>query len=86
MVFACLLSLYAEESASEDPVIEEALPEVSEPPYLIGDRANIQGSYIPLEEGISLNFRILNNRMYLYWVDKDDLIVEPQYQFFRQFL
>ena len=79
LVFVFLLSLHAQEPASEDSVVEEeaALPEVTEPPYSIGDRANIQGNYIPLEDGISLNFRVLNNRMCLYWVDEDDLIVEP---------
>ena len=64
----------AEGSAAEE---EEELPEYSHPPYSVGDRAIIQGYYKPLADGISLNFRILNNRMFVYWVDEDDLIVEP---------
>ena len=80
LFFVCLLSLYADETTSENTAVGEdaELPEVTEPPYSIGDRANIQGNYIALADGISLNFRILNNRMYMYWVDEDDLIVEPQ--------
>ncbi len=57
---------------------EKVIPEVSEPPYAVGDHATIQGHYIPLEEGISLNFRLVNNIVRVYWVDADDLIVEPQ--------
>ena len=63
---------------AEAEVEEKELPEYSYPPYSIGDRAIIQGYYKPLADGISLNFRVLNNRMYVYWVDEDDLIVEPQ--------
>ena len=75
-----MLPLNAEESSSEESNVdsEEELPEYSEPPFTIGDRAIIQGYYIPLEEGISLNFRIRSNQMFVYWVDEDDLIIEPQ--------
>ena len=80
LIFALLLPLNAEESSSEESNVdsEEELPEYSEPPFTIGDRAIIQGYYIPLEEGISLNFRIRSNQMFVYWVDEDDLIIEPQ--------
>ena len=80
LVFALLLPLYAQESTSGDSAAEEEkeLPEYSHPPYSVGDRAIIQGYYTPLADGISLNFRILDNRMFIYWVDEDDLIVEPQ--------
>lgn len=87
LVFVFLFSLYAEnsvavngsdESEAEVEAEEKELPEYSEPPYSIDDRAVIQGYYIPLADDISLNFRILNNRMFVYWVDKDDLIVESQ--------
>lgn len=57
---------------------EKVIPEVSEPPYAVGAHVTIQGHYIPLEEGISLNFRIVSNKVRIYWVDADDLIVEPQ--------
>jgi len=81
LFFALSLWLYAEEPAGDDVTVtedEEELPEYTDPPYSIGDRAFIQGYYLPLADDISLNFRVLNNRMFVYWVDADDLIVEPQ--------
>lgn len=80
LIVALLLPLYAQESTSGDSAAKEEkeLPEYSYPPYSVGDRAIIQGCYIPVDDDISINFRILNNRMFVYWVDKDDLIVEPQ--------
>lgn len=83
IIFSLLLPLYAEnsttkDSAAETEVEEKELPEVSDPPYSIGDRATIQGHYIPLDDDISLNFRFLGNRMRVYWVDADGLIVEPR--------
>ena len=80
LIFALLLPLQAQESTSEESAgkDEKELPEVSDPPYSVGDRATMQGHYIPLVDDISLNFRVLDNRMFVYWVDADDLIVEPQ--------
>ena len=80
LVIALLLPLQAEESTADDSATEEKeeLPEVTDPPYTIGERSTIQGYYIPLDNGISINFRFLGNRMRVYWVDKDDLIVEPR--------
>ena len=80
LFLALLLPLYAQESATDDSTAEEEkeLPEFSHPPYSVGDRAIIQGYYAAPVDGISLNFRVLNNRMFVYWVDEDDLIVEPQ--------
>ena len=66
------------EPAVDSTKEEKELPEYSHPPFSVGDRAIIQGYYQPLADGISLNFRILNNRMFVYWVDEDDLIVEPE--------
>jgi len=76
LLLALLIPLYAQESSSAEE--EKELPEYSQPPYSIGDRAIIQGYYVPLVDDISLNFRVLNNRMFVYWVDADDLIVEPK--------
>lgn len=80
LIFALLLPLDAQEPASGGSAaeVEEELPEVSDPPYSIGDMATIQGHYISLADGVSLNFRIINNRMRVYWLDVDGLIVEPQ--------
>ena len=66
------------ETGTEADVQKEELPEPKDPPYTIGERATIQGHYIPLENGISLNFRFLDKRMRVYWVDENDLIVKPQ--------
>jgi hypothetical protein len=80
LIFALLLPLQAQEPTSEESAVEDEkeLPEFSDPPYTVEERATIQGHYISLGEDISLNFRILDNRMYVYWVNADDLIVEPQ--------
>ena len=80
LLLALLLPLCAQGSTAKNSAAEEEkeLPEYSYPPYSGGDRAIIQGYYFPPEDGISLNFRVLDNRMYIYWVDEDDLIVEPQ--------
>lgn len=79
-LFAVSVPLRAEEVASAVVIEEEAvvIPEVSEPPYVVGDHANFQGHYIQLEDEISLNFRIVGNLVRIYWMDADDLIVEPQ--------
>ncbi len=80
LIFALLLPLHAQEPTSEESAVEDEkeLPEFSDPPYTVEERATIQGHYISLGEDISLNFRMLDNRMYVYWVDVDDLIMEPQ--------
>ena len=74
VLFAWTLSLGAEE------VVEvSGIPaEVSDPPYAIGDLVPHQGHYIALQEGLSLNFRIVNNKIRIYWIDAAGLIVEPQ--------
>ena len=79
-LFAVSVPLGAEEVTTSAAIEGEevVIPEVSEPPYVVGDHANFQGHYVPLEDGISLNFRIVDNLVYIYWVDADDLIVEPQ--------
>ena len=65
--------------AAEEVVEARVIPaEVSEPPYAIGDLVPQQGHYIALEEGLSLNFRIVNNKIRIYWIDADGLVAEPQ--------
>lgn len=73
-----LLALSCPLAAEEAEVEEKVIPEVSEAPYEVGDHATIQGHYISLEDGISMNVRIVDNLVHIYWVDMDDLIVEPQ--------
>lgn len=73
-------SMQAEESSlatSEEPVIPT---EVSEAPYEIGDLVTEQGYYIDGAEGEArVNFRIVDNKLRVYWIDENGLIAEPAY-------
>lgn len=59
---------------------EKEMPtEISEPPYEVGQLPRIQGYYIERgEEQSSINFRIVDNKLHLYWIDADGLIAEPE--------
>lgn len=70
-LFACGLPLGAEE-AREIPT------EVSEPPYEVGELVTVQGYYIERADAPSINFRIINNKIRIYWIDADGLIAEPE--------
>lgn len=52
--------------------------ELSEPPYAVGDRMAQQGHSIALEDGLSINFRIVANQIRVYWIDADGRLVEPR--------
>jgi hypothetical protein len=67
--------LVAEEPATEERVIPT---EISEPPYEVGDLPSEQGYYIQREGRTSINFRIVHNKMRVYWIDDDGLIAEPE--------
>jgi hypothetical protein len=60
-------------------VTEKVLPTViSEPPYQVGQLVTQQGHYISRGEDLPrINFRIVNNKMRVYWIDADGLIAEP---------
>lgn len=60
--------------AQEEP---PALPEPSEPPFKVGDLPLKSGFIIEREDAPDLNFRIVDNRMRLYWIDENGLIMEP---------
>lgn len=70
LLFLLVPFLYAEE-------VEE-LPEPSEPPFQVGDLPLESGYIIQREDAPDINFRIVNNRMHLYWIDDDGLIMEPE--------
>jgi hypothetical protein len=54
--------------------------EISEPPYELGDLVVEQGFYIERGEGEPrINFRIVDNKMRVYWIDENGLIAEPEY-------
>ncbi len=81
----CLFTLFSSLSgqvsagaAVEDLVIPT---EVSEPPYEIGDLVMEQGYYIQRgEDDARINFRIVENKLRLYWIDANGLIAEPEFQ------
>jgi len=56
---------------------EEVMPEPSEPPFQVGDLPLEAGYTIERDDAPDLNFRIVDQRMRLYWLDEDGLIMEP---------
>ena len=76
---ALCLSLIAEETKPEAPAEEIVIPtEISEPPYEVGELPSTQGYYIERGDQTTINFRIVNNRMRVYWIDENGLIAEPE--------
>ncbi len=76
---ACISTVGAEEA----PVAEEKVipTEVSEPPYEVGELVVEQGYYIDRgEEATRINFRVVGNKIRVYWIDADGLIAEPEAQ------
>jgi len=64
--------------AQTTPTEAKEIPaETGEPPYEVGELLDDKGYTIEREEQPDLNFRIVNNRIRLYWIDEDRLIVEP---------
>ena len=71
----CGLFGQAEESA--EPVVPT---EVAKPPYELGDLVVEQGYYIDREEGETrINFRFVENKLRIFWIDANGLIAEPEY-------
>lgn len=56
---------------------EELAPEPSEAPFKIGELPLQSGYIIERKDAPDLNFRIVNDRMRLYWLDENGLIMEP---------
>jgi hypothetical protein len=55
----------------------ESAPEPSEPPFEVG-ALPVAGGYIIERDGLhNLNFRIVDGKIRLYWIDDDGLIAEP---------
>lgn len=54
--------------------------EISEHPYEIGNLVVEQGHYIDQgEDAAKINFRIVANRIEVYWIDENGLIAEPEH-------
>jgi len=68
------LSAQAEVEAATEVVIPT---EISEPPYAVGDLISEQGHYIAQDDGTTINFRLVNNLIRIYWLDANRLIMEP---------
>lgn len=65
--------------AAEETDVKEMPTEISEPPYEVGELPQIQGYYIERGEELpSINFRIVRNKLRIYWIDADGLIAEPE--------
>lgn len=70
-------NLWAEEASTEEAT--EIPTEVSEAPYTVGELCSKQGYYIERgEEETQINFRIVDNKMRVYWIDVNGLIAEPE--------
>ncbi|MFP4166430.1 MAG: hypothetical protein ACLFUF_04585 [Opitutales bacterium] len=52
--------------------------EIAEPPFEVGDHAPESGYYADAGDGVQVNFRIIENRMYVYWIDEEGLVIEPR--------
>lgn len=60
-------------------VEEKVIPtEISEPPYQVGQLPSQQGYYIERPGQTSINFRIVANKIRIYWIDADGLIAPPE--------
>ncbi|CAA6692934.1 MULTISPECIES: hypothetical protein [unclassified Lentimonas] len=77
--YALCLSLVADETKPEVSAVEIVIPtEISEPPYEVGELPSTQGYYIERDDQTAINFRIVGNRMRVYWIDENGLIAEPE--------
>ena len=71
LFLASTLALFGQEAATIPP-------EPSEPPFKVGDLPLESGYTIEREDAPDLNFRIVGNKMRLYWIDGDGLVMEPE--------
>ena len=70
-----MIASIADAQQAEEKVIPEA---ESSPPFEIGQLADQAGYEIELEDGGFINFRFVQGRMRVYFLDEDRLIVEPR--------
>lgn len=73
--FVLLLGFASSLFAQGEPTV---LPEPKEPPFKVGDLPIESGYTIERKDAPDLNFRIVENRMRLYWIDDEGLIMEPE--------
>ena len=63
------LALWADDAEAPDP---------TEPPFEVGALPMASGYTIERADAPDLNFRIVDNKIRLYWIDDDGLIAEPE--------
>lgn len=73
--FILLLGLASSLFAQEETAV---LPEPKEPPFKVEDLPVESGYTIERKDAPDLNFRIVENRIRLYWIDDEGLIMEPE--------
>ncbi len=73
LLFACLLLAGPLQAKDEKPL------EPAEPPYEEGDLLGPGGHDESIGGGISMNFRLVDGYIRIYFVDQDRLIVEPPF-------
>lgn len=74
---ASVSSAWAENEGEAEKVIPT---EISHPPYEVGNLVTEKGYYIKRGEAPSINFRIAENKIRIYWIDEDGLIAEPGFE------
>ncbi|MGJ8654311.1 MAG: hypothetical protein ACSHX8_13715 [Opitutaceae bacterium] len=76
LLAATSTTVWAEDAAAEEFVMPT---EISEAPYEVGQLPMEQGYYIGRgEEATKINFRIVDNKPRLYWIDENGLIAKPE--------
>lgn len=81
VIHLCLLSILFGSASllyAQTELVPEIPTEVSEPPYEVGNLISEDGYFIDLDDGKQINFRIVDNKIRIYWVDKNRLIIEPE--------
>jgi hypothetical protein len=74
LIFAIFLMFSAALFAQEE---EAVMPEPSQPPFEVG-ALPVEGGYTIERDGLpNLNFRIVDSKIRIYWIDEDGLIAEP---------
>ncbi|MEM8867497.1 MAG: hypothetical protein AAGC73_04445 [Verrucomicrobiota bacterium] len=80
LVLAMFMTLSPLAGQTESEEEEKVFPtEVSDPPYEVGDLIVETGHYIDRGEELpSINFRIVQGKVEVFWIDSDGLVVEPE--------
>lgn len=75
-----LLGVFLTSFAVGQETEEKEIPAPSEPPYEVGALPLESGYTIKREGAPDINFRFVDNKMRLYWLDEDGLVMEPEFE------